>query len=648
MSVWQVTTAQWLAWARETVAASSPAEALDAWDDRFCRALLALPFGQSTESTTITSLGVAMPSAESMPTMVRGASDELHRGDDDVDAAETLVHGERALLAREPLEVTLESPRGELEVALEPVSEDAQWYIPPLTQRSQGSSASSGTDTTIRGPAPTPVPQSDSSAGVTVPAPPIPAAAASAPPMSFATVIAPPPPPPLSQTAAPPPAPLGQTAPPPPAPLSQTAPPTSSSQTQIAPPTPAPLSQTAPPTSSSQTQIAPPTSASQTQIAPPSAAADREAAAIRTGNTLIPIEPEAANTQTAGVIVTDVGEASEPTAPPPRRPSKVVIAPAADTTVPPEVESDDVLEASDLLDAEEPPPPPVQAPPAPPSRGSGEVRAAHEGPPPLDAVHSSGGITGQTLPPSASRHWSEAVFAGHYTALSRPSSPALAAAEAAFIAEITSLQSTASVIDVGCGEGLHANAFSERGCRTVGLDMAQPMIDLALEEFGPSVPRLRWICRDVRTPGFDETFDLVTCLGTTLGIYEEADNAAVLASLRRLCAPGGRVVIQVANRDYVVPRLPARTWWQGRGCLVLDEVDVNDRASRVQVKRTIVFEDGRQFEHLYSVRVYALHEIVAAIENAGLTLLEVSGSRHTRGRYFGATSADIWLVAARA
>lgn len=630
MSGWEVTTAQWLAWARESVSGSQSREALDGWDSQFCRVLLTLPFGQTAESTTITSLGVAMPSAESMPTMVRSA-EQMLRDNDDVDAAETLVHGERAALVGEPLEVTLESPRGQLEVVLEPVqADDAQWYIPPLVQRSQGSSASSGTDTTIRGPAPTPIPPPpphDSMGGATVPAPPMPAAAASAPANTSTTMPAPAGP--ASTMAA-----------------SSAAMPASSS-TVIAATMPAP-SATMP--ASSATVIAPAPQAPQSMSAFSSAAADREAAAIRTGNTLIPIEPEAANTQTAGVIVTESAEPSEPAPPPPRRPSKVVVASPADP-VPAEIEGDDVLESSDLLEAEEPPPlPPHPAPPAPPSRASGEMRAAaHDGAPVVDAVHSSsGGITGQTLPPTTPRHWSEAVFAAHYPALSRPSSPSLAAAEVAFICEITSLPSTASVLDVGCGEGLHANAFAERGCRTVGLDMAQPMIDLALEEFGPSVSRLRWICRDIRTPGFDETFDLVTCLGTTLGIYDDADNAAVLASLRRLCAPNGRVVIQVANRDYVVPRLPARTWWQGRGCLVLDEVDVNDRASRVQVKRTIVFEDGRQFEHLYSVRVYALHELVAAIEQAGLHLLEVSGSRHTRGRYFGATSADIWLVASRA
>lgn len=115
-----MTNAQWLAWAREAVAApkaAAGAEGLDRFDGEFCRVLLALPFGQSAETTSVSAI-VSVPSAESMPTMVRSA-DELRRDADDVDAAETLVHGERAALAREPLDVTLESPRGELEVSLD-------------------------------------------------------------------------------------------------------------------------------------------------------------------------------------------------------------------------------------------------------------------------------------------------------------------------------------------------------------------------------------------------------------------------------------------------------------------------------------------------------------------------------------------------
>ena len=256
-------------------------------------------------------------------------------------------------------------------------------------------------------------------------------------------------------------------------------------------------------------------------------------------------------------------------------------------------------------------------------------------------------ITGQTLPPSADRHWSEAVFGGHFAALARPGADRIAMAEVEFIAEITEMAPTASVVDVGSGEGRHASAFAERGHRTVGLEVSEAQVHLATEAFGGNLPKLRWVCKDVRDHGLTEQFDTVVCLGTTLGIYNDAQNQAVLAGLRDLCAPNGRIVVHVANRDYFVPRLPARTWWQGDGCLVLDEVDVNYATSRINVKRTIVFEDGRQFEHVYDVRVWAVHELRAAFEAAHLRVVEVSGSRHTRGRFFGATSPDIWLVARR-
>jgi hypothetical protein len=50
---------------------------------------------------------------------------------------------------------------------------------------------------------------------------------------------------------------------------------------------------------------------------------------------------------------------------------------------------------------------------------------------------------------------------------------------------------------------------------------------------------------------------------------------------------------------------------------------------------------------VYDVRVFAVHELVELVTSIGLGVVEVSGSRHTRGRFFGATSPDIWLVARR-
>ena len=74
---------------------------------------------------------------------------------------------------------------------------------------------------------------------------------------------------------------------------------------------------------------------------------------------------------------------------------------------------------------------------------------------------------------------------------------------------------------------------------------------------------------------------------------------------------------------------------------------MNYFANRLRVHRTVVFEDGRQYEHYMFIRAYTLHDVGKLMTTAGLRVLEVSGSRDTRGRFYGATSPDIWVLAER-
>jgi hypothetical protein len=101
------------------------------------------------------------------------------------------------------------------------------------------------------------------------------------------------------------------------------------------------------------------------------------------------------------------------------------------------------------------------------------------------------------------------------------------------------------------------------------------------------------------------------------------------------------------NRDYVIGDLPARVWWEGDGCVVLEEVEFNYFSSRVQSKRSVVFDDGRQVEQEISVRVYSLHEVGKLLHAAGLRVLEVSGGMAARGRFLGNRSREIIVVAER-
>ena len=106
-------------------------------------------------------------------------------------------------------------------------------------------------------------------------------------------------------------------------------------------------------------------------------------------------------------------------------------------------------------------------------------------------------------------------------------------------------------------------------------------------------------------------------------------------------------MIEILNRDYIIQDLPTRVWWEGEGCVVLEEVELNYFSSRIQVNRSVVFDDGRQLEQEISVRAYSLHEVGKLMHAAGFRVLEVSGAYHTRGRFFGNQSRHIIVLAER-
>ena len=149
----------------------------------------------------------------------------------------------------------------------------------------------------------------------------------------------------------------------------------------------------------------------------------------------------------------------------------------------------------------------------------------------------------------------------------------------------------------------------------------------------------------MREIDFESQFDGAYCLFSTFGYFDDDTNKKTIGNIARALKPGGRVIFEVLNRDYIIADLPTRVWWEGDGCVVLEEVEFNYFSSRIQSNRSVVFDDGRQVEQEISVRAYSLHELGKLLHTVGFRVLEVSGSVHTRGRFFGNESRHIIVVA---
>jgi len=115
-----------------------------------------------------------------------------------------------------------------------------------------------------------------------------------------------------------------------------------------------------------------------------------------------------------------------------------------------------------------------------------------------------------------------------------------------------------SAVDIGCGSGRHTVVLAERFDRVVGIDLSEPMVELARRK-RPD-PKVTYEVRDLMDVG-GQQFDLVLSVGA---LHHMPDLEAALAKIASLVSPGGTAVLVdlVADRDRV-PR-----WWFRAGAVV--------------------------------------------------------------------------------
>lgn len=296
--------------------------------------------------------------------------------------------------------------------------------------------------------------------------------------------------------------------------------------------------------------------------------------------------------------------------------------------------------AKKRADTAEPPPPPAKAkgpskaPPAPKPAAPKAARPKVE-----VAVEADDGKRRGRKP------WFEDIFDEDYLRTLPFLTPQATKFEANFVMESLGVEPGAQLLDVGCGYGRHAMELAARGYHLVGLDSSLPLLLRGADEAQRRGLTINFVHGDMREMTFESQFDGAYCLFSSFGYFDDETNKRTAQNIAKALKPGARFVVEVLNRDYLVADLPSRVWWEGDGCVVLEEVEFNYFSSRIVSNRSVVFDDGRQLEHEISLRSFSLHELGKFLHAVGFRVLEISGSMSTRGRFFGAHSRDIVVVA---
>lgn len=102
----------------------------------------------------------------------------------------------------------------------------------------------------------------------------------------------------------------------------------------------------------------------------------------------------------------------------------------------------------------------------------------------------------------------------------------------------------ASVLDVGCGGGILAEAMARRGARVTGIDLSEKALRVAQLHLHESRLDIRYEKSSVED--YAGEFDIVTCMELLEHVPQPA---SMVAACARLVRPGGRVFFSTINRN---------------------------------------------------------------------------------------------------
>jgi len=198
--------------------------------------------------------------------------------------------------------------------------------------------------------------------------------------------------------------------------------------------------------------------------------------------------------------------------------------------------------------------------------------------------------------------------------------------EADFLEKALRISPPARVLDIGCGFGRHAIELALRGYKVTGVDISAALLAHAkkmAEEKGVS---LSWVRQDMRNIDFSAEFEAAVCLYTSFGYFEsEEENCDVLSRISKALRTGGRLALDVENRDGLLMRYQSRDWWHTEfGDLVMEERTFDPVKGRGHTGIVLVSE-GRTIAHDLSIRWYSLPELRHILRDAGMQIRDLYG-----------------------
>ena len=233
--------------------------------------------------------------------------------------------------------------------------------------------------------------------------------------------------------------------------------------------------------------------------------------------------------------------------------------------------------------------------------------------------------------------WYETFFNGLYgQVLAGQEDESRTLREARTIKKVLKLRKGKRVLDCPCGMGRVTFQLAKLGLDVTGADLTASYIRKARSRAKKECLDIRFLRCDMRELPFEAEFGAVVNWFTSFGYFDDAGNLATARTAFAALKPGGKFLIEMMNKSWLLSRFTPRGEEEASGVRVVRRTRWDADGSRIF--NTWKMSKGKKVEtHRFSHCLYNGAEMRALLRKAGFRDVQLFGSpplgrftRHSR------------------